>query len=82
MPGGQGNVVSDIENDNSVCPSHSVDGLEKLSHAEVMLHFAKVAGKARNGSTLTPRQPGPADLDGMVLRPTDHSVSDLAQPMA
>lgn len=50
-----GNVVSDIEIDNSVVPSHSLEGLEKFSHAEVIFHFDKVAGKALNLDLRSPR---------------------------
>lgn len=50
-----GDVVSDIEIDSSVVPSHSLEGLEKFSHAEVIFHFDRVAGKALNLDLRSPR---------------------------
>lgn len=50
-----GDVVSDIEIDSSVVPSHSLEGLEKFSHAEVIFHFDRVAGKALDLDLRSPR---------------------------
>lgn len=50
-----GDVVSDIEIDSSVVPSHSLEGLEKFSHAEVIFHFDRVAGSALNLDLRSPR---------------------------
>lgn len=50
-----GDVVSQIELDTAVVPSHSLEGLERFSHAEVVFHFDRVAGKPLNLELRAPR---------------------------
>jgi tRNA (Thr-GGU) A37 N-methylase/phenylpyruvate tautomerase PptA (4-oxalocrotonate tautomerase family) len=50
-----GDVVSELELNTSIVPSHSLEGLESFSHAEVVFSFHKVAGKPLNLNLRSPR---------------------------
>jgi tRNA (Thr-GGU) A37 N-methylase len=50
-----GDVVSDLQLDTSVVPSHCLEGLESFSHAEVVFCFHKVRGKPLNLDLRSPR---------------------------
>ncbi|WP_258121933.1 SAM-dependent methyltransferase [Mesorhizobium onobrychidis] len=50
-----GDVVSELELNTSVVPSHSLEGLESFSHAEVVFSFHRVAGKPLSLNLRSPR---------------------------